>query len=80
MKVKFNQALLIGGPFYKHGQELDADEAFMDHPHVGKYLQCGWIVDGSGESLALETLEERNKRLAEKLGAKGEAKKAKPKK
>jgi hypothetical protein len=72
MEMKFHNALLIDGKFFSRGVQ-NVPEKIQSHAHFQNYMKLGWITDPSEASKPQETLEERNLRLAAKIGVQPKA-------
>lgn len=67
MKIQFLKTVMIGKSHFKIGVHEVSDE-ILETKAFHKYLSAGWVCDPDEKALIKpESIDERNKRLAEKL-------------
>lgn len=77
MHYKFNQSVHIAGKDFPRGTHEVSEKVELD-PHFLKYVGCGFISEAEVVPVvSLESPQERNERLLNKLVEKGKARSAK---
>lgn len=66
MQVTFRQSVCINGIEFKKGTH-EVPKDVLAHKYFHKLIQAGLVSEAEGLKVTPETLEQRNKRLSEKL-------------